>query len=143
MASPITGRAAARSCRISLRPSARHYARSAPGGVPPHAAPWTPQELCGTSPRPRHLPPDNELKVIAFTDVENIFFIPSGKITEISHAEMLGSLSREAIRTGCPYCRGPIERMFFYTQARQDLPRAKCQACGRKSSLLGDALDPQ
>ncbi len=112
-------------------------------GRPRHTAPWTPQELCGTSPRPRNLPPDNELKVIAFTDVENVFFIPSGKITEISHAEMLGILSREAIRTGCPYCRGPIERMFFYTEAQQGLPRAKCQVCGRKSSQLGDALDPQ
>ena len=112
-------------------------------GRPRHTAPWTPQELCGTSPRPRHLPPDNELKVIAFTDVENIFFIPSGKITEISRAEMLGILSREAIRTGCPYCRAPIERMFFYTEAQQHPTRAKCQVCGRKSSLLGDALDPQ
>jgi hypothetical protein len=89
--------------------------------------------------------PDNELRVIAFTDVESIFFIPSGKITEISHAEMLRILSREAIRTGCPYCRGPtdIERMFFYTDAQQDLPRARCQVCACKSSLWGDALAPQ
>jgi hypothetical protein len=56
---------------------------------------------------------------------------------------MLGILSREAIRTGCPYCRGPIERMFFYTDAQQDLPRARCQVCARKSSLWGDALAPQ
>jgi tetratricopeptide (TPR) repeat protein len=46
---------------------------------PRHTVPWTPQELCGTSPHPRHLPPDNELKVIAFTDVENIFFILPGR----------------------------------------------------------------
>jgi hypothetical protein len=124
-------------------------------GHPRNAALWTPQDLCGTSPHPRRLPPDNELKVIAFTDVENVFFIPSGEIIEIDQREMLGILSREAVRTGCPYCRAPIDQMFFYTRGlerlgldnaseQQDWPNAKCQVCGHKSSLWGDdALAPQ
>jgi tetratricopeptide (TPR) repeat protein len=112
------------------------------------AAPWAPADLCGTSPHPRRLPPDNELKVIACTDVENIFFLPVGEIIEIDHPEMLGTLSRAAVRKGCPYCRAPIDQMFFYRRGLErhrsgsEPRRASCQVCGRRSSLQDDWLEP-
>ncbi len=112
------------------------------------AVPWTPQDLSGTSPDPRRLPPDNELKVIAFTDVQNIIFIPSGKIIEIDHRAVLGTLSREAIRTGCAYCRAPLDQMFFYKSgldghgSETGPHKANCQVCGHTSSLWDDRLEP-
>jgi hypothetical protein len=107
--------------------------------------PWTPEQLSGTSPHPRRLPPDNEPKIIGSTDVADLYFIPSGQITEISLAELLSVLGYAAVRTGCPHCRGPIEKLFFYTYTaqRRGEPRAICQVCGGAASLRGDALTPR
>ena len=110
--------------------------------------------LLGTSTSPRPLPPDGKLKVVAFTNVEDVLFLPSGELTEISHKEMGQILNREAVRLGCPYCRARLSEMFFFTrglqrhglkgEAEHDWPNGICQACGHKSSLFGDdMLAPQ
>lgn len=119
---------------------------------PEEVPPWHPQDLVGRSLRARRLPPDNGNKVIPFTDLEDLFFIPSGEIIEIDHREVLDILSPISAQVGCPYCRAPIGQMFFYIPGleRLDKPeehhelRARCQVCGRKSSLWGDdQLAPQ
>ncbi|MFG1767009.1 hypothetical protein ACGFIH_27060 [Micromonospora parva] len=119
----------------------------------PEHMPWRLDDLCGRSPEPRRLPPDGAAKIVGFTDVETVLFLPMGEITEVDHREVPAILSRAAIATGCPYCRAPIERMFFFVrelvtreQRGVGLPdlHAKCQVCGRKSSLWGsDLLMPQ
>ncbi|MBM7494197.1 tetratricopeptide (TPR) repeat protein [Micromonospora luteifusca] len=115
-------------------------------------APWRPADLCGRSPEPRRLPPDGAAKIVAYTDVEAVLFLPEGEITEIDHREVPAILSRAAIATGCPYCRAPIERMFFFVrelmtreQRASGTPdlHAKCQVCGRKSSQWDTNLMPQ
>jgi hypothetical protein len=127
----------------------------AAAGSTRHQPPWKLEDLAGASPEPRRLPPDNELKIIAFSDVEKVFFIPSGEIIQLDELEMRHILNRTAVRTGCPYCRAPMEKMFFYTRGltrlglgnasgENDWPNAKCQVCGSKSSLFGeDMLAPQ
>ncbi len=120
----------------------------------PEAVPWQPEDLCGRSTRPRCLPPDNEQKLISFTDVEDVVFLPNGQITEINFREVLAILHPEAIQTGCPYCHAPLDRLFFYvdelTQPKWPqnystaLLRATCQICGHAASLWGDdMLAPQ
>lgn len=110
--------------------------------------------LLGSSATPRPLPPDGELKVVAFTDVEEVLFLPSGELTEISHEEMGQILNREAVGLGCPYCHARLSEMFFFTRGLQrhglkgsserDWPNGICQVCGHKSSLFGeDSLAPQ
>ncbi|MBB5856462.1 hypothetical protein ACFQ05_26640 [Amycolatopsis umgeniensis] len=110
--------------------------------------------LLGTSATPRRLPPDAELKIVAFTNVEEVLFLPPGELTEISHKEMGQILNREAARLGCPYCRARLSEIFFFTRGLQrhglkgdgerDWPNGICQVCGRKSSLFGDdVLMPQ
>ncbi|MFD8813332.1 hypothetical protein ACFV23_18025 [Streptomyces sp. NPDC059627] len=132
----------------------RTLADLAAGPATAEATPWRPEDLWGRSTEPRRLPPDNSQKIIAFSDVESVLFLPRGEITEIGAADMLSVLSREAIDTGCPYCRAPVDRMFFYVLGlwpseeldRNGAPhiRAKCQVCGHKSSQWdGDTLMPQ
>lgn len=109
--------------------------------------PWRLRDLWGRSPEPRNLPPDNAAKIIAFSEVEDLFFLPEGEITEISHDEMLVVLDREAIARGCPHCRAGTDRIFFFVEglrtARElaetelSTARARCQVCGRRSSYLG------
>lgn len=110
--------------------------------------------LLGTSAAPRRLPPDGELKVVAFTNVEEVLFLPPGELTEISHKEIGQILNREAARLGCPYCRARLSEMFFFTRGLErrglkgdgegDWPNGICQVCGHKSSLFGDdQLAPQ
>ncbi|WP_086667581.1 hypothetical protein [Lentzea kentuckyensis] len=109
--------------------------------------PWRLQDLWGRSPDPRNLPPDNAAKIIEFTDVEELLFLPAGEITEISHDQMLVVLDREAIAHGCPHCRAATDRIFFFVEglhtARElaetelSTARARCQVCGRRSSYLG------
>jgi hypothetical protein len=115
-------------------------------GEQPRPGPrWTPEQLSGTSPAPRRLPPDNEPKIIGSTDVADLYFIPSGQITEVSLAELLDVLGYVAVRTGCPHCRVPIEKLFFYTYTaqRRGEPGAICQVCGGAASVRGDALTPR
>jgi hypothetical protein len=118
------------------------------------SVPWQPHDLCGRSSLPRRLPPDNELKLISFTDVEDVLFLPSGQITEIEFQDVLAILNAEAIRTGCPYCHAPLERLFFHIdglhqpkwpqEAQTAVLRAICQICGHRASLWGDdMLQPQ
>ncbi|MCC8251561.1 hypothetical protein [Saccharothrix luteola] len=109
--------------------------------------PWRLQDLWGRSPEPRNLPPDNVAKIIEFSDVEELLFLPEGEITEISHDGMLVVLDREAIAHGCPHCRAATDRIFFFVEglhSAQELAetgpataKARCQVCGRRSSYLG------
>ncbi|GAA1560499.1 hypothetical protein GCM10009827_097200 [Dactylosporangium maewongense] len=110
--------------------------------------------LTGRSASPRPLPPDGALKIVAFTDVEELLFLPPGELIEISHEEMGRILNREAVRLGCPYCHTRLPEMFFFTaglrrhglrgDGQRDWPNGICQVCGHKSSLFGDdALAPQ
>jgi tetratricopeptide (TPR) repeat protein len=110
--------------------------------------PWRLQDLSGRTSEPRGLPPDNKAKIVAFSDVEDVLFLPQGEITEISHGEMLTVLDREAIAHGCPYCQAPIDRIFFFVDGLKTVKerseaglshvRARCQICGRRSSYQGD-----
>ncbi|WP_069159963.1 hypothetical protein [Nocardia altamirensis] len=119
----------------------------------PPTLPWRPQDLVGRSPTPRRLPPDNQPKIIGSTDVEMVLFLPQGEITEIDHREVLTILNREAIATGCPYCRAPFDRMFFFVNGLWTAEKraavgtpdllAKCQICGHKSSQMSEILMPQ
>jgi hypothetical protein len=116
-------------------------------GITRQPVPWRLRDLCGRSPEPRNLPPDNAAKIIEFSDVEELLFLPEGEITEISRDEMLVVLDREAIAHGCPYCRAATDRIFFFVEglhsarelAETELStvRARCQVCGRRSSYLG------
>jgi hypothetical protein len=116
--------------------------------------PFDLDNVLGTAASPRPLPPDGELKILAYTNVEEVLFLPSGQLVEISNEEMTRILSREATRTGCPYCRARLSEMFFFTRGlrrhglgdggEKDWPNAICQVCGHKSSLFGDdMLAPQ
>ena len=123
------------------------------GGRPNESVPWKLHDLCGRTSNPRRLPPDNKLKVISFTDVEDILFLPHGEITEIEVRDVLAVLNEEAIRIGCPYCYAPLERLFFYVHGLQQpvwrqgvqstTLRTICQICGHRGSLLDGILDAQ
>jgi hypothetical protein len=118
------------------------------------SVPWRPQDLCGRSSRPRRLPPDNQLKLISFTNVEDVVFLPNGQVAEIELRDVTAILNTEAIGTGCPYCHAPLESLFFYVDGLQQLRspqelraaplRTICQICGHRGSLWGaDMLAPQ
>jgi hypothetical protein len=110
----------------------------------------------GRSDSPRRLPPDGAIKVIRYTAVEDLVYIPAGEIVEVALDDMKTVLSAEAVDVGCPQCRGPLSEVFFYVRGlqHQDVhgvpalraawPNGKCQRCGRKCSLWGDdELAPQ
>jgi hypothetical protein len=116
--------------------------------------PWRLRDLSGRTAEPRRLPPDNKTKIVAFSDVEDVLFLPQGEITEISRGEMLTILDREAIAHGCPSCRAPVDRIFFFvdglrtteerTESGLSHVTGRCQVCGRRSTYEGDGyLDPQ
>lgn len=92
-----------------------------------------PNTLLGKSSRPRRLPPDNGRKIIQFTNVEDLVYIPRFEITEISLAEVLDLLSKEEIELGCPSCNAPLSRIFFFVRSlhreSDDLIRGRCQQC--------------
>jgi hypothetical protein len=104
--------------------------------------------VVGRSPGPRVVPPDNAMKIIQFSNIEDLFFIPSGELTDVSVNEMKGLLSQDAVDLGCPHCSAPIDEMFFYTSGLRRSKRwqkrvvARCQRCGRRSSTFGDDLAP-
>ncbi len=123
--------------------------------VSSEAIKWQPHDLCSCSPHPRCLPPDGQQKLIQFTNVEDILFLPAGQITEIDSQDVMSILNQEAIRIGCPYCHAPLSKLFFFVDGIRepkwskedhddDFLKAKCQICGHRSSLYGDdALAPQ
>jgi hypothetical protein len=99
----------------------------------------------GISPRPRRLPPDGELKVISYTPVEDLLYIPRGEIIEISGSVVEAYLTHETAAHGCPRCDAPLSSVFFYSPDadRADNPdlskanvRGKCQSCGRISYVV-------
>ncbi|MEU8632810.1 hypothetical protein AB0C38_11625 [Amycolatopsis sp. NPDC048633] len=106
----------------------------------------------GVSPNPRRLPPDNQLKVVSATPVEDLLYIPPGTFVEISQADARHYFDDEVVAEGCPRCGGPFDRVFFYTTGLEHpgLDRladaeshGKCQTCGRRSTVLGpDGLAP-
>jgi hypothetical protein len=99
----------------------------------------------GVSPQPRRLPPDGELKVISYTPVEDLLYIPNGAIVEIPRSAVEAYLTQETAAHGCPRCDAPLWSVFFYTPDadRADDPdlskanvRGKCQSCGRLSYVV-------
>ena len=105
--------------------------------------------LLGTSPHPRRLPPDGQLKIISHTPVEDLVVIPLFEFVEIPPADIREYFHDEVIARGCPRCGGPFDQIFFYanglTLPALDLlaerGNGKCQRCGRKSTVWGpDAL---
>ena len=101
----------------------------------------------GRSDRPRRLPPDGKPKVIRYTAVEKLVFIPTLDIVEISLNDARTVLSAEAADAGCPMCGAPLSNVFFYVTGlryqgihgrealRNAYPRGKCQSCGRTHDL--------
>jgi hypothetical protein len=101
----------------------------------------------GRSDRPRRLPPDGEPKVIGYTAVEELIFIPTLDIVEISPTDVRTVLSAEAADAGCPMCGAPLSNVFFYVTGlrhqgihgsdalRDAYPRGKCQSCGRTHDI--------
>jgi len=109
----------------------------------------------GRSDSPRRLPPDDELKVIRYTAVEDLIFIPTGDIVEVALEDIRAILSDDAANGGCPKCGAPLSEIFFYVTGlkyqslrdaaalRQAWPNGKCQRCGRKCTPWEDgALAP-
>jgi TPR repeat protein len=95
----------------------------------------------GVSDSPRRLPPDWMLKVLQFTRVEDLLFIPHGEIKEVNPEEIYKILSANAVDRGCPYCYAQVKAIFFYSQkGTSDAIRGKCQHCGRYSTVVGDML---
>ncbi len=101
----------------------------------------------GRSDHPRRLPPDGEPKVIRYTAVEDLVFIPTLNIVEISLDDARTVLTAEAAEAGCPMCGAPLSDVFFYVTGlryqgirggaalRNAYPRGKCQSCGRTHDL--------
>jgi hypothetical protein len=109
----------------------------------------------GRSDSPRRLPPDGELKVVRYTAVEDLLYIPTGEIVEVSRQDIETILSAEACGAGCPNCGASLSEIFFYVTGleHQDTgggetlseawPNGKCQRCGRKCTPWeGGTLQP-
>ncbi|MGV9365636.1 hypothetical protein [Amycolatopsis sp. NPDC003731] len=107
----------------------------------------------GVSPNPRRLPPDNQLKVVSATPVEDLLYIPPGTFVEISQEDARHYFDDEVVAEGCPRRGGPFDRVFFYTTGLEPPPgldrladvdsHGKCQTCGRRSTVFGpDSLAP-
>ena len=92
-----------------------------------------PTVLLGKSSEPRRLPPDSARKLIQFTNVEDLLYIPRYEISDVRLAEVLIILGEEQAKRGCPSCKGPLSHVFFFVRAlpRQadDLIRGRCQQC--------------
>jgi hypothetical protein len=77
-------------------------------------------------------------------DVEDLFFIPPGPLADIASIQTGHVLSADAAAVGCPRCRVPIKELFCYRPdprwplRRRDVIHARCQRCGRQSSMFGD-----
>jgi len=100
----------------------------------------------GKSPEPRRLPPDDELKVIQFTNVEDLLVIPYGKFVEVQLGDVYRALSADARSRGCPYCHAALDDIFFFSRelastgtATTEI-RGKCQRCGRQSLVENGTL---
>jgi hypothetical protein len=111
--------------------------------------PWArqpqPDILLGKSGDPRRLPPDYAQKIIQFTNVEDLLYIPRWEISDISTAEIVKILSPDEVKRGCPACGAPLSRLFFFVRSlrRKDdeTIRARCQECLEPMIVEGDALD--
>ncbi|SHF78279.1 hypothetical protein SAMN05444351_0782 [Geodermatophilus nigrescens] len=96
-------------------------------------------DLIGRSPLPRRLPPDGQLKVIQFVNVEDLMRIPPFRISDVDPTTVLRSLSAETSALGCPSCRCPVEKIFFYTRDRESsIVRGRCQECEGYMTLEED-----
>lgn len=98
----------------------------------------------GRSNIPRSLPPDGKRKIFRYWNVEDLGIIPIGEVIDISLQAARELLSKDAIERGCPYCHAPIQALCFHAYGlswpSNEAVRAKCQTCGRRSSLWGDML---
>lgn len=110
--------------------------------------PWDrqahPDVLLGKSAIPRNLPPDDDKKIIQFTNVEDLLYIPRWEISDISMEEILDILSPDEVKSGCPGCGAPLSRLFFFVRSLQrkegETIRARCQECLEPMIVKGDAL---
>jgi tetratricopeptide (TPR) repeat protein len=92
-------------------------------------------QLTGRSTVPRRLPPDNQEKIIQYTNVEDLLYIPRGRMVDLSINEARNTLHPQAIKNGCGRCQGPIDDVLFFRD--MDSPyviRGKCQRCGAYQS---------
>ena len=103
-----------------------------------------PDTLLGKSTKPRRLPPDDARKVIQFTNVEDLLYIPRYEITDVSLTEILGILAEEKVNSGCPGCGAPLSRIFFFVRSlhreANDVIRGRCQQCFEPVMIENDTL---
>jgi hypothetical protein len=101
-------------------------------------------DVLGKSSAPRSLPPDDAQKIIQFTNVEDLLYIPRAELTDISPAEIVKILSPRDIKSGCLACSAPFHRLFFFVRSlhRKDdeVIRVRCQNCLRQGAVEDGAL---
>lgn len=129
---------------LSGRAKSRYLARwgrlehGYPSGAPDSMLPL------GKSRHPRTLPPDHKLKILRHWNAEDLIEIPIGEITDLPARQARRHLSPVAIKRGCPYCHAPVGQLCFHSyglaSSSNNSVRAKCQNCGRRSSLWDDML---
>jgi hypothetical protein len=104
-----------------------------------------PDILLGKCGDPRKLPPDDAKKVIQFTNVEDLLYIPRREISDISTSEIVEILSPDEVKHGCPSCGAPFSRLFFFVRSlhrkENETIRARCQECLEPMIVEGDVLD--
>jgi hypothetical protein len=104
-----------------------------------------PDILLGKSSNPRRLPPDDDKKIIQFTNVEDLLYIPRWEISDVSIEEIVDILSPDEVKSGCPGCGAPLSRLFFFVRSLQrkegETIRARCQECLEPMIVEGDSLD--
>ncbi len=100
--------------------------------------------MLGTSEQPRRLPPDGAKKIIQFTKVEDLCYIPTRELHDVSNTEAAGRLSPGRVEDGCPACRAPFASLFFFVRGLHrtagDTVHARCQECFEPMFIDGDGL---
>lgn len=98
----------------------------------------------GVSDQPRRVFPDYEEKVVRYTPVETLLFIPPGNLIEMSYKDVVEDFGLIDERAECPYCQARSPSLFLYqhghTVDRRGAIRCKCQQCGRRSTLIDGIL---
>jgi hypothetical protein len=100
--------------------------------------------LLGKSNKPRRLPPDNARKIIQFTNVEDLLHIPPDEIADVDVTEILSILDEDEAREGCPSCKAPLSRIFFYVRSlhreANDGVNGRCQLCFARLAVTDGTL---
>ncbi|MEV6844429.1 hypothetical protein [Actinoplanes sp. NPDC051411] len=92
-----------------------------------------PDVMLGRSPRPRRLPPDGARKIIEFTNVEDLLYIPRYEIADVGLAEVLEILAEPEANHECLSCGASLSDILFYVRgldrAANSSIRGRCQFC--------------